>query len=345
MFETETQRSALASVSRTLYYHQTVGAGATLSTRSDGTVFEERRSEPFGTAIDAYRELDGGGHETVAVDYARDPNNALNKVTDPATGWSDHGARWMVPETGRWLTPDPPVKAPDPKMMTQPWALHPYQYVHQNPVAYWDPDGKQPAPSGTTETIGSIIKSAIGLNRIIMGNGITVTGSKADIQAWNSMLIDTWGRSAAARQLISDIGNDTNKAHAITVNAGRSQTGVLVDSFASNDADLDDLGHFPVAPSAAHPKEVTRGELIVHFLAERRSAILSSNPSNFGPAHADGLVVQNQYRAELGQPAVTSAVAAPTSSGGLIGTMNYSDGSSQATEFNANGDIIKDTKP
>src|SRR5678815_3457639 len=112
---TEIQPSALASTSRTLFYHQTVGAGATLSTRSDGTVFEERRSEPFGAAIDAYRELDGGGHETVAVDYSRDPNNALNKVTDPATGWSDHGARWMAPETGRWLTPDPPVKAPDPK--------------------------------------------------------------------------------------------------------------------------------------------------------------------------------------------------------------------------------------
>jgi hypothetical protein len=159
------------------------------------------------------------------------------------------------------------------------------------------------------------------------------------------MLIDTWAKSPTARQLISDIGNDTNASHALTVNVGRSQAGVLVDSFASNDVDLDDLGHFPLTPSAAHPKEITRGELIVHFLSERRSAILSSNPSNFGPAHAAGIVVQNQYRAELGQPAVTSAVAAPTSTGGLIGTMKYSDGSSQDTEFNANGDIIKDTKP
>jgi len=343
MFEIETQSSALTSVSRTLYYHQTVGVGATLSTRSDGTVFEERRSEPFGAGIDAYRELDGGGNEIVAVDYSRDPNNALNKVTDPATGWSDHGARWMAPETGCWLTPDPPVKAPDPKLMVQPWALHPYQYVQQNPVAYWDPDGKQPAPTG--ETIGSLIKSAVGLNNMILGKGITVSGSTADWKAWQTMLIDTWAKSPTARQLISDIGNDTNASHALTVNVGRSQAGVLVDSFASNDVDLDDLGHFPLAPSAAHPKEITRGELIVHFLAERRSALMSSNPANFGPAHADGIVLQNQFRAELGQPGVTSAVAAPTSSGGLIGTMKYSDGSSQDTEFNANGDIIKDTKP
>jgi hypothetical protein len=40
------------------------------------------------------------------------------------------------------LTPDPPVKAPDAKFMEQPWALHPYQYVEQNPIEYWDPDGR-----------------------------------------------------------------------------------------------------------------------------------------------------------------------------------------------------------
>jgi hypothetical protein len=48
----------------------------------------------------------------------------------------------MAPEIGRWLTTDPPVAAPDPRFMFAPWALHPYQYVHQNPVIYWDPDGK-----------------------------------------------------------------------------------------------------------------------------------------------------------------------------------------------------------
>lgn len=139
---TATREATLLTTRQTLYYHQTVGAGATLSTRSDGTVFEERRSEPFGTGIEAYRDLAGGGHEVVAVDYQRDPSNALNKVTDAATGWSDHGARWMAPETGRWLTPDPPVKAPDEKFMLSPWSLHPYQYVEQNPLMYWDPDGK-----------------------------------------------------------------------------------------------------------------------------------------------------------------------------------------------------------
>src|SRR6185436_19590575 len=75
------------------------------------------------------------------VDYLLEPLNSLNKPTDPSTGWSYHGARWMAPETGRWLTPDPPVQAPDARFMARPWALHPYQYVQQNPVMYWDPDG------------------------------------------------------------------------------------------------------------------------------------------------------------------------------------------------------------
>ena len=44
----------------------------------------------------------------------------------------------MAPETARWLTPDPPLKAPDPKFMARPWDLHPYEYVAQNPVLFWD---------------------------------------------------------------------------------------------------------------------------------------------------------------------------------------------------------------
>ena len=78
-----------------------------------------------------------GGPDLVTRDL-----NPLNKRTDVATGWSDHGARWMAPETGRWLSPDPPVIGPDAKFMAAPWALHPFQYVNQNPVMYWDPDGR-----------------------------------------------------------------------------------------------------------------------------------------------------------------------------------------------------------
>jgi RHS repeat-associated protein len=140
-----------------LYYHQAFGAGPALITRADGSVFDERRHEPYGAPIDAHH--DGA---TTAIDYARDPHNVLNKLTDPATGWSDHGARWMAPETGRWLTPDPPVMAPDEKFMVSPWGLHPYQYVQQNPVMFWDPDGRDKHAFDDSPS-GELAEGAFGL--------------------------------------------------------------------------------------------------------------------------------------------------------------------------------------
>jgi RHS repeat-associated protein len=142
---TSLHRAYISSARQVLYYHATVAAGPSIITRTDATIFEERRYEPFGEPIDAYRELSSGGTELGQVDYQRDDRNHLNKQTDPATGWSYHGARWMAPETARWLTPDPPVKTPDPKFMESPWSLHPYQYVEQNPVLFWDPDGQEKA--------------------------------------------------------------------------------------------------------------------------------------------------------------------------------------------------------
>jgi RHS repeat-associated protein len=126
----------------TTYFHQGVSPGPTLMTREDGTVLEERRYEPFGEELDAYREVGGTG-SIGSIDYTVDSHNILNKQTDSTTGWSYHGARWMAPETARWLTPDPPVKAPDPKLVLNPSSAHPYQYVGQNPIAFWDPDGRE----------------------------------------------------------------------------------------------------------------------------------------------------------------------------------------------------------
>ncbi|WP_224362737.1 FG-GAP-like repeat-containing protein [Hyalangium versicolor] len=146
------QQRALWEAAGTLYFHAGLSAGPALLTRADASVYEERRYEPFGVPIDAYREFEGGGSQVGEVDHAGEPLNTLNKLTDAHTGWSDHGARWMAPETARWLTPDPPVKTPDPKFLTSPWSLHPYQHVRQNPVLYWDPDGQMEVPIVTPGT-------------------------------------------------------------------------------------------------------------------------------------------------------------------------------------------------
>jgi RHS repeat-associated protein len=124
-----------------VYFHPGASAGPVAMSDQEGRLVEERRYEPFGAPLDAYRDADGTG----AIDHRREPTNALGEETDADTGWSYHGARWMAPDRAAWLTPDPPAKAPDPKFMEQPWELNPYVYARQNPAAYGDFDGRDPS--------------------------------------------------------------------------------------------------------------------------------------------------------------------------------------------------------
>lgn len=145
--------SALWGAQHWIFMHTGIAAGPVVYTDAAGALLEERRYEPFGEEIDA-RIQSGSGYIVGSPDTAVRDRNELNKRTENATGWSDHGARWMAPETGRWLTPDPPVQAPKVEFMYAPWDLHPYQYVSQNPVAYWDPDGRQKRTTFTDVEIG-----------------------------------------------------------------------------------------------------------------------------------------------------------------------------------------------
>jgi RHS repeat-associated protein len=127
--EPEAARRSLEVNNSRLYFHQGMAAGPTLITDGGGAIKEERRFEPFGQPVN------GTLNKTV------DPTNNLNKETNPDTGWSYHGARWMAPQMARWTAPDPAVKSPDNKFMAEPWGTNPYGYVNQNPAMFWDPDG------------------------------------------------------------------------------------------------------------------------------------------------------------------------------------------------------------
>lgn len=140
-FDRGSVRQPIWQSSEVLYFHAGVSPGPTLFTREDQSIAAERRFEPFGAPIDSLVETDAGPI-VGDVDFAAIDHNNLAKRSDPATGWSYHGARWVAPETARWLTPDPPVKAPDPGFAEKPWELHPYQYVGQSPIDFWDPDGE-----------------------------------------------------------------------------------------------------------------------------------------------------------------------------------------------------------
>lgn len=144
----ETAKALRWAIAGVVYFHGGIAAGPVVMTREDGTVYEERRYEPFGVPIDAFREASNGAAEVGEINHRAEPLNVLNKETDATSGYSYHGSRWLSPHTANWLTPDPPVKGPDPKFLDDPWGLHPYQFVKQNPVAYWDPDGNEEKPSG-----------------------------------------------------------------------------------------------------------------------------------------------------------------------------------------------------
>jgi RHS repeat-associated protein len=116
-----------------IYFHQGAEAGPTLTSDAGGTVLDDRRFEPFGQPIDG--------------DLHRDAFNILNKETNEETGWSYHGARWMAPQTGRWLTPDPAIKG-SVGAGAMAADLHPYAYVRQSPTLYTDPDGAQTRGGG-----------------------------------------------------------------------------------------------------------------------------------------------------------------------------------------------------
>jgi RHS repeat-associated protein len=151
--QTIAPRTAAWGTTAITYMHVGVGAGPVVFTDADGALVEERRYEPFGEELDA-RVRVGTDYVVGPPDLMARDLNALGKRTDATTGWSDHGARWLAPETARWLTPDPPLQGLASEAMEAPWMLHPYQYVDQNPIAYWDPDGNTPRSQIRFVTLG-----------------------------------------------------------------------------------------------------------------------------------------------------------------------------------------------
>jgi RHS repeat-associated protein len=206
------------------YLHTTFGPGPTLITAPDGQVLEERFFEPFGALLLANRP-DLSDPQTpgliadsdAATAFSREAMGWLNKPHDPRTGWSDHGARWMAPEIGQWMTPDPPVKGPDPAFMERPWDLHPYQYVRSNPVGYWDPDGRvvegTQAEQVTMKALVSIgqslprpspefVAAAVAVGETALGF-VPVVGTLLDLKDIVSAGVDVYKGKAGAKEALA----------------------------------------------------------------------------------------------------------------------------------------------
>ncbi len=110
------------------YFHTTFGPGPSLLTDAGGATVTERHFEPFGLLLSA----------TANADWHTEPWGFGNKPVDEDSLWADHGARWLSPQTGRWLSPDPKTLTP----VERPDLLNPYVGIGGNPVTFWDPDGQ-----------------------------------------------------------------------------------------------------------------------------------------------------------------------------------------------------------
>jgi hypothetical protein len=91
-------------------------------------------------------------------------------------------------------------------------------------------------------------------------------------------------------------------AHPVTFNVGRDNA-PWVDSFSNNNVDLNDLRWFEPGVNPTYPWVQTQGEIVLHFMVERRHAAVHGG--GFGAAHAAPMGpggAQQQYRNDRGQP-------------------------------------------
>ena len=76
---------------------------------------------------------------TAATSDAKTPVSFTGKQFEPGIGLYYFNARWYDPVMGRFISPDP--KGPNTET---PLSFNPYLYCLNNPLAYVDPDGKNP---------------------------------------------------------------------------------------------------------------------------------------------------------------------------------------------------------
>lgn len=115
--------------------------------------------------------------------------------------------------------------------------------------------GKLDKEQMTQEQFEKLTQASINIQG---GTGMKITGDVKDQETFRRMMRDSMGDSPTMRSLISDIGNDTDNKHTVEAKVGRSQPGVFVDSFASNEIDLNDIEQFQKAPRQGHKNEATR---------------------------------------------------------------------------------------
>src|SRR5690625_2002122 len=107
---------------------------------SSGTVLETRDYYPYGLEMPGRSYLSG----------TKAKENYTGHERDAETGMLYAGARYYMPNIGRWTSGDP--------LAASYAAWSPYNYVLNNPLGFVDPDGRCPVSGGWNHGGGSCIE-------------------------------------------------------------------------------------------------------------------------------------------------------------------------------------------
>jgi uncharacterized Zn-binding protein involved in type VI secretion len=133
--------------------------------------------------------------------------------------------------------------------------------------------------------------------------GMVVNGTPEDVAHWMSLLARESLNSPSFHRSIVDMVADTT--HPTTFNVGRDNA-YWVDSFATNNVDFNDLEWYDEDPNPDYPWAETQGEVISHFIDERRYH--ETTGASFEDSHdhaTDEGSLQHRYREDRGQPGHT----------------------------------------
>jgi hypothetical protein len=137
------------------------------------------------------------------------------------------------------------------------------------------------------------------------GKCLLEIGTPGAIKEFDTWLKEGAAQSPAFNRLLREIGQEKDPLAQVIVIVREHPPHVLGDLYRTGEVDSSDIRQFPTKPPPERPNNVTRTEIIAHFLAERRYAAV--HPGGFGPgadnneSHKYGIVRQNEVRKDLKQ--------------------------------------------
>lgn len=114
------------------YYHGDHLTSSNIITDAVGNVIEETTFFPFGESRT----------RQAAPRFYGNPYQYINRERDAETGLMDFEARYLVPALGRFVSADPVLDDLPLEYLQNPQLLNPYSYSGNNPLTFYDPQGR-----------------------------------------------------------------------------------------------------------------------------------------------------------------------------------------------------------